>query len=299
MVITIMNEMNNKHLNNKYKLERKIAEGGMSSIYLCTNIELGNKWIAKRIDIKYSGYIYEEEILKKLNHMNLPKIIDICKDDSGIYIIESYIEGISLQKKLDNLERFNVEKVIDYSLQLCEVLIYLHNMKPKAIIHKDIKPSNIIVTEYDRLVLIDFGISEELGGIKGSLKAGTNAYASPEQLVRSSKNDTRGDIYSLGILMYRMLTGQLPGNVESANTQRKSAIYRRLLEISEHGSAFLPEERYQRVEEIKKDLLITRNKVILIKESNKIRKKLILGLIIILSIIDYICLFIGLIFFKG
>jgi serine/threonine-protein kinase len=294
-----MSEMNSKHLNNKYKLERKIAEGGMSSIFLCTNIELGNKWIAKKIDKKYISYIYEEEILKKLNHMSLPKIIDICKDDSGIYIIENYIEGISLQKKLDNLERFNVDKVIDYSLQLCEVLIYLHNLKPKAIIHRDIKPSNIIITEYGKLVLIDFGISEELGGLKGSLKAGTNAYASPEQLVSSGKTDTRGDIYSLGILIYRMLTGQLPGNIESSSIPRKSVIYRRLLEISESSSAFLPEERYQRVEEIKKDLLITRNKVILIKEGYKIKKKFILCLIVILSIIDYICLFIALIFFKG
>jgi serine/threonine protein kinase len=294
-----MSEMINKYLNNKYKLERKIAEGGMSSIYLCTNIELGNKWIAKKIDKKYTNYIFEEEILKKLNHMSLPKIIDICKDDSGIYIIESYIEGISLQKKLDNLERFHVDKVIDYSLQLCEVLIYLHNLKPNAIIHKDIKPSNIIITEYGKLVLIDFGISEELGGLKGSLKAGTNAYASPEQLVNSSKTDTRGDIYSIGILIYRMLTGQLPGNIEPSNIRRKSVIYRRLLEISESSSAFLPEERYQRVEEIKKDLLITRNKVILIKESYKVKKKFILCLIVILSIIDYICFFIALIFFKG
>jgi serine/threonine protein kinase len=294
-----MDEIKNKHLNNKYRLERKIAEGGMSSIYLCTNIELGNKWIAKKIDIKHASYIYEEEILKKLNHMNLPKIIDICKDDSGIYIIESYIEGISLQKKLDNIERFSVDKIIEYSLQLCEVMIYLHNMKPKAIIHKDIKPSNIIITEYDKLVLIDFGISEELGGVKGSFRAGTNAYASPEQLVSSSKNDTRGDIYSLGILMYRMLTGHLPGKVESLDIPQKSYIYRRLLEISENASAFLPEERYQRVEEIKKDLLIIRNKVILIKESDKIKKKFILGLIIMLSIVNYICLFIGIIFFKG
>lgn len=299
MVITMMDDMNNKYLNNKYKLERKIAEGGMSSIYLCTNIELGNKWIAKKIEIKYSGYIYEEEILKKLNHMSLPKIIDICKDDSGIYIIESYIEGISLQKKLNNLGRFNADRVIDYALQLCEVLIYLHNMKPRAIIHKDIKPSNIIITEYDKLVLIDFGISEELGSMKGSLKAGTNAYASPEQLISSNGNDTRGDIYSLGILIYQMLTGQLPGNVEPACIPKKTVTYRKLHEICDNCSAFLPDERYQRVEEIKKDLLIVRNKYILLKESNKIKKKFILGLIVILSIIDYICLFIGLIFFKG
>ncbi|MDF2891728.1 MAG: pknB [Clostridia bacterium] len=291
--------MSNKQLNNKYRLERKIAQGGMSSIYLCTNIELGNKWIAKHIDRRYSGFIYEEEILKKLNHVNLPQIIDICRDDSGVYIIESYIEGISLQKKLENLGKLDVDKVIDYSLQLCEVLIYLHNMKPKAIIHKDIKPSNIIVTEYDKLILIDFGISEELGSIKGSLTAGTNAYASPEQMRNRASIDTRGDIYSMGVLIYQMLIGQLPGRGMVTNTQKKSIVYKKLLEMSERCSRFLPEERYQRVEEIKKDLLIIRNKVILIKESSKIAKKLILFLIFIISMINYICFIIGLILFKG
>jgi serine/threonine protein kinase len=291
--------MSNKQLNNKYRLERKIAQGGMSSIYLCTNIELGNKWIAKHIDRRYSGFIYEEEILKKLNHVNLPQIIDICRDDSGVYIIESYIEGISLQKKLENLGKLDVDKVIDYSLQLCEVLMYLHNMKPKAIIHKDIKPSNIIITEYDKLILIDFGISEELGSIKGALTAGTNAYASPEQMRNRTSIDTRGDIFSLGVLIYQMLIGQLPGRGEVTNTQKKSTVYKKLLGMSERCSRFLPEERYQRVEEIKKDLLIIRNKVILIKESSKIAKKFILFLIFIISMINYICFIIGLILFKG
>jgi serine/threonine protein kinase len=294
-----MDMMNSKQINNKYKFERKIAQGGMSSIYLCTNIELGNKWIAKHIEQRYSGLIYEEEILKKLNHMNLPRIIDICRDDSGVYIIESYIEGISLQKKLENLGKLNVDRVIDYSLQLCEVLMYLHNMKPKAIIHKDIKPSNIIVTEYDKLVLIDFGISEELGSIKGALKAGTNAYASPEQMINRSGVDTRADIYSLGVLLHQMLIGQLPGRGTLTKTCKKNAVCKKLLEISERCSRFIPEERYQRVEEIKKDLLIVRNKVILLKESTKIKKKFILVLIFIISIINYICLIIGLILFKG
>jgi serine/threonine protein kinase len=289
----------NMLLKNKYKLERKIAQGGMSSIYLCTNIELGNKWIVKHVDKKYSDFVYEEDILKKLNHICLPKIIDICKDESGIYIIESYIEGISLQKKLDLFGELKLDKVIDYMLQLCEVLIYLHNIKPKGIIHKDLKPSNIIITEYDKLVLIDFGIAEEQDSIRSSIRAGTNSYASPEQLVSSKSSDGRGDIFSLGIVLHQMLTGELPGRCEKAEGDRGSYVYRKLLEISEKCSRFLPEDRYQKVEEIKKDLLVIRNKYILIKENNKLKKKVILSLIVSISIINYICLVIGLIFFKG
>lgn len=286
-------------LKNKYRLERKIAQGGMSDVYLCTNIELGTKWIAKHIDKKYTNFVYEEEILKKLNHVCLPKIIDICKENSGIYIIESYIEGVSLQKKLENMGEIKVDKVIEYMLQLCDVLIYIHSIKPKAIIHKDLKPSNIIVTEYDKLVLIDFGISEELGGVRSGIKAGTNSYAAPEQLINSKKSDARGDIFSLGIVLHQMLTGQLPGRSDSTERKKVSSAYKRLLEISEKCSRFLPEERYQKVEDIKKDLLVIRNKVILIKENNKLKKKVILSLIVSLSIINYICLVVGLIFFKG
>lgn len=292
-----MNNIKNQHLKNKYKLERRIARGGMSDVYLCTNIELGNQWIAKHIDKRYASFIYEEEILKKLNHISLPKIIDICREESGVYIIESYIEGISLQKKLESLGKLKIDKVIDYSLQLCEVLLYLHNLKPKAIVHRDLKPANIIITEYDKLVLIDFGISQEQGGPWGSLKAGTSAYAPPEQLTGLRCGDTRWDIYSLGIVMYQMLMGQLPG--ECIKTKKKTPwIYKKLLEISDKCSRFAVEERYQRVEDVKRDLLWLRNKYILINENNRLKRKIAFILIAVLSFINYLCLLTGLILFK-
>lgn len=294
-----MNRVNQLCLRDKYRLERKIAQGGMSSVYLCTNIELGNKWVAKHIDKKYSNFLYEEEILKKLNHISLPKIIDICNEDSGIYIIESYIEGTSLQKKLEILGQLTVDKVIEYALQLCEVLIYLHNIKPKPIIHKDLKPSNIIITSYERLVLIDFGISEELGGRRGGVKAGTNAYASPEQLAHPGASDTRGDIYSFGIVLHQMLTGQLPGgDNENLKANKASSIYNNLLDISRKCSRFYPDERYQSVEEIKKDLLRIRTKEILFKERTKNKRKVILKFIVVLSLVNYLCFIIGLLYAK-
>jgi serine/threonine protein kinase len=295
MVTINMEKEKTKLLKNKYKLERKIAQGGMSSIYLCTNIELGNTWIAKHINKRYSGFIYEEEILKRLNHINLPRIIDICKDDSGVYIIESYIEGVSLQKMLEDVDKLRLDKVIEYTLQLCDVLIYLHNMQPMAIIHRDLKPSNIIITEYDKLVLIDFGISAEQGGIGEGLKAGTNSYAAPEQLVNADSVNTTIDIYSLGILLYQMTTGQMPGMSDISD--ERSIIYDRLIEISKKCSRFHTEERYQKVEHIKNDLMYLANKYILIKENNKIKRRVILSLVCLLSIINYICLILGLIYY--
>lgn len=289
--------MEGKLLKNKYKIEREIAKGGMSTVYLCKNIELGNKWIAKHIEKKYSNYIYEEEILKRLYHISLPKIVDIYRDETGIFIIESYIEGISLLKLMRNIGGLELDKVVNYSLQLCEVLAYLHNMKPKPIIHKDLKPSNIIVTEGNNLVLVDFGIAEEQGGDLIGLRAATDAYAPPEQLANSSICDTRGDIYSFGIILIQLITGELKAQTYIAKELKFSNIYKRLLDIGEKCTVFLPEDRYQKVEEIRADLIEVRDRLIAAKESNKLKHKLAMVLVVILSLISYIISIIGMIVF--
>lgn len=289
--------MEEKLLKNKYKIERKIAKGGMSNVYLCTNIELGNKWIAKHIEKKYAHNIYEEEILKRLNHISLPKVVDICRDESGTFIIESYIEGISLLKLIENLGVLEIDKSVDYLLQLCEVLLYLHNTRPRAIIHKDLKPSNIIITEGDRLVLIDFGIAEEQGCNTNGLKAATNIYAPPEQLTINGVCDTRGDIYSFGVILLQLVAGGLTKAWYGAKDYKSSNVQITLLEIGEKCTAFFPQDRYQRVEEIKYDLTEVRDKLITAKESRKIKLKMALVSVTVLSLLNYIISFIGLIIF--
>ncbi len=289
--------MEGKLLKSKYRIERKVAKGGMSTVYLCTNIELGSKWIAKQIEKKYSNYIYEEEILKRLYHINLPKIVDVCRDETGIFIIESYIEGISLLKLMTNIGVLEVDRIIDYSLQLCDVLMYLHNMKPKPIIHKDLKPSNIIVSEGDKLVLVDFGIAEEQGGDLRGLRAGTNTYAPPEQLANSGICDTRGDIYSFGIILIQLVTGELKGLTYVAKELNISNIHKKLLDIGDKCTVFLPEDRYQKAEEIREDLIEARDRLIAAKESKKIKQKLAMILVVILSLFSYITSIIGMIVF--
>lgn len=278
-------------LKNKYKIERKIAKGGMSTIYLCTNIELGNKWIAKHIEQKHANNMFEEKILKRLYHINLPKIVDVYRDDTGFFIIESYITGISLAKLMKNIGGLEIDKSIDYMLQLCEVLAYLHNMMPKPIIHKDLKPSNMIITEGNKLVLIDFGIAEEQGVYGGRLKAATNTYAPPEQLTLDGVCDTRGDIYSLGVILTQLIVS---GRTKA---HKVSAIHKMLLEIGEKCTAFYPEDRYQKAEDIKRDLTEVRDKLIVSKERNKINFKIVLILVVILSFFDYVISFIGMLVF--
>lgn len=146
----------------KYKYIRDLGHGGCGNVFLAQNRVLGNLWAVKEIEkgskTSISGYI-EPEILKRLNHPALPRICDLFEDENKIYIVEDYLEGTCLKQELDKKGKFDEQTVIDWSIQLCSVLEYLHSQKPNAIIYGDMKPHNIILTKEGFVKLIDFGIS--------------------------------------------------------------------------------------------------------------------------------------------
>ncbi len=170
----------------KYKIVKLLGQGGMSRVYLVENIKLSTFWALKVIDRSISSKIdimAEINILKKLEHSSLPRIFDVFEDEFSIYIIEDYISGISLDKELKNKGSFTEGQVIDWSIEICKVLIYLHNIKPNPIIYRDMKPSNIIITNNGMIKLIDFGIAREYKGscTDDTVYIGTRGYAAPEQ----------------------------------------------------------------------------------------------------------------------
>ena len=198
----------------KYKIIKTIGSGGMGTVYLAENVKLGTKWAVKAIPKKENAnfdLLAEPNILKKLNHPALPRIVDIEQDEKNLYIIEDFIEGTPLDKQLQTRKSFDEATVIEWAKQLCNILYYLHSQKPNPIIYRDMKPSNIIVSADNTVKVIDFGIAREFKKDSGSDTSymGTRGYAAPEQY-GTSQTDARTDIYSLGVTMYHLLTGKSP-----------------------------------------------------------------------------------------
>ena len=192
----------------KYRILGLLGKGGMGRVYLAENINVGNKWAIKEIMLSKNHPIdlmVEPEILKKLNHPNLPRIIDVIKDEDSICIIEDYFEGQSLQQALEDRQLCTENNVVKWCRQMAEILIYLHNLKPVPIIYSDLKPGNIIIDINNNLKLVDFGISRETSGSSGQGVFGSRGYAAPEQF--QGVYNERTDIYSFGASFFHVITG--------------------------------------------------------------------------------------------
>ena len=261
-------------LEGRYILRREIHGGGMSRVFLADSAKLGNQWIVKFISNKNGALANEENILKLLNHISLPKIIDIFHDEKGVYIVQSYIEGVSLDKVLESGQKISQPVILDWAEQLVQVLGYLHRMEPHPIYHLDLKPSNIMVTHDNSLVLIDFGVSKRFGADNTASVGITYRYAAPEQFKQHVPDryvplvmerfggllagrfhgypDARSDIFSLGVMLFELAVGQIP-TISNMSTL-KDAVSNELFEIINKCLYIDPDWRYPSTNELLVDL---------------------------------------------
>lgn len=210
---------NGKIIDGKYKILNKIGQGGMSIVYLAMNEKANKQWAIKEVrkdvnknfDVIRQGLITETNLLKKLSHPNLPSIVDVIDDEDTFLIVMDYIEGVPLSAKIEEEGSQSQEDVIDWALQLCDVLNYLHT-REKPIIYRDMKPGNIMLKPNGDLILIDFGIAREYKSknIADTTCLGTQGYAAPEQFGGQGQTDQRTDIYCLGATLYHLLTNHNP-----------------------------------------------------------------------------------------
>ena len=203
----------------KYKILNKIGQGGMSIVYLAMNERANKPWAIKEVrkdgvsnyEVVKQNLIAETDILKRLNHPNLPSIIDVIDCEDTFLIVMDYIEGKPLSQALKREGAQPQEKVIEWAKQICDVLGYLHSRKP-PIIYRDMKPSNVMLRPDGNIMIIDFGTAREYksASLADTTCLGTQGYAAPEQFGGHGQTDARTDIYCLGATLYHLLTGHNP-----------------------------------------------------------------------------------------
>lgn len=253
-------------IDNRYKILREIGRGGTSCVYLAENIRLHNYWAIKEVyrsgvtgqGVLSNSLIAESNILTKLCHPGLPSIIDVLDTPQSYLIVMEYIEGVSLDKVLEERGAQSETNVVKWGRQLCEVLKYLHDQKP-SIIYRDMKPANIMLKPDGDVVLIDFGMAREFktNSRRDTTNLGTHGYAAPEQYNGSQQTDERTDVYSLGVTLFHLVTGHDPcsppygvGSIRSFNP----SLSWKLDQIISKCTQYQPENRYQNVESVENAL---------------------------------------------
>ena len=219
-----------------YKIEREIGKGGMGAVFLAARAddEFDKKVAIKLIkrgfdtDEIISRFRHERQILAALEHPNITRLIDGGSTGDGLpYLVMDYVEGLPLTKYCA-VRQASLEERLDIFLKICAAVNYAHQ---NLIIHRDLKPSNILVSEDGTPKLLDFGIakltapdsSATLGGTQMTLRVMTPEYASPEQ-VSGQTVTTASDIYSLGVVLYELLTGQRPFRIRTNSAEEISRI---------------------------------------------------------------------------
>ncbi|MEK6571741.1 MAG: protein kinase, partial [Bacteroidota bacterium] len=203
-----------------YRILEKLGEGGMGVVYKAQDLKLDRFVALKFLPSHLSAseqdkarFIQEAKAASALNHPNILTIYDFDEADGQSFIAMEFVEGNSLKSEINNLKAsgraLSIGQVLEYGLQIAEGLSKAHE---KEIIHRDIKSDNIMVTKDGLVKIMDFGLAKLKSGTgltRTGSTLGTVAYMSPEQML-GEQVDHRSDIWSLGVLLYEMLTGQLP-----------------------------------------------------------------------------------------
>ena len=219
-----------------YKIISLIGEGGMGTVYLAEHAHMARKvaikvllpQLMKHEQIR-QRFKNEAATMAHLQHPNIVSLIDYYEDEAGMYLIMEYVEGVTLDNYIKDVSGpLPEEKAIPLMTQILDAFSYAHE---KQIIHRDIKPGNIILTPNGTIKILDFGIARIIGDgnqqlTKTGVQLGTVYYMSPEQ-VKGLKLDHRADIYSLGVTFYQMLTGVQPYN----NLTTEYEIYNQIVNV--------------------------------------------------------------------
>jgi serine/threonine protein kinase len=208
-------------LNGRYRLEARIGSGGMSTVYLATDVTLERQVAVKLMNREVASdsdqlerFRREARAVAQLSHPHVVGVIDAGEDDGRPYIVFEYVEGETLKERIRRHGRLPIPEAVAYAIEIARALGAAHS---RHIIHRDVKPQNVLIDQEGSAKVTDFGIArtlEEDGLTADGRVLGTTDYVSPEQALGQHVTG-QSDLYSLGIVLYEMLTGEVPFSGEN------------------------------------------------------------------------------------
>jgi serine/threonine-protein kinase len=257
----------------KYKILASLGSGGFGAVYLAQDT-----WIDKKVAIKvphrqnldFGELLREPRLLASLNHPNIVSVITAEKLENTFFIVMEYVQGESLETMIVREGTLDLRQALDFTCQICNGVDYAHT---QGVIHRDLRPANMLVAESGLVKVADFGTSRFLEiAAEGTTVIGSPPYMAPEQF--EGRAVFSSDIYSLGVSMYQMLTGVLPyntplpkdldklmrGELVTPPHERNPRIPRAVSAVVLRAMAPHITDRYQRASEMLEDLLAARSR---------------------------------------
>ena len=217
MLYALMTTLETGETLDHYRIDAVVARGGMSTLFKATDLRDGRQVAIKlphaemeADPILVERFRREQEIGQELDHPGVVKTYE-PEQRSRAYLVIEWVEGRLLRDILNQQRKLPIDRAVKLTLAICDALDCMHK---HGVVHRDLKPENIMVDDQERIKIIDFGIAmkedaRRITFVDMSATLGTPDYISPEQ-VRGQRGDQRSDIYSLGVMLYEMLTGQPP-----------------------------------------------------------------------------------------
>src|SRR4051795_120897 len=261
-------------IGDRFRLDEKIGAGGMSTVYRAFDPTL-ERWVAIKLmhrDIssdpdQLERFRREARAVASLNHPHIVTVIDAGEDDGAPYIVFEYVEGETLKERIRRLGRLPVSEAVAYAIEIGRALSCAHSHR---LVHRDVKPQNVLIDPDGRAKVTDFGIARSLEaqGLTATGRVlGTTDYVSPEQAL-GREVTAQSDIYSLGIVLYEMLTGEAPFQADTQVAvamkhvreplpdvqRRRPEVSAALAAVVERATAKETQRRYSTVPEMLHDL---------------------------------------------
>ena len=252
----------------KYKILSALGSGGFGTVYLAEDTWIGKQVALKvphRQSVNFGELLQEPRLLAKLSHPNIVTVLTAEKQDNVFFIVMEYVAGETLEDMIGRDGALDINRSLDFTCQICNAVDYAHR---QGVIHRDLRPANVLVAESGLIKVADFGTSRVLElAAHGTTVIGSPPYMAPEQF--HGRAVFASDIYSLGVTMYQMMTGTLPyqtpapadleklmrGEMVSPPRIRNGRIPQRISDIIMKAMAPEVADRYQRASDLLEDVL--------------------------------------------